>query len=818
MPTLSELGITHEDRALLLRALNDGAVNLLTGAGTSYGAMGGDGMELKGATDLARELNAKFSLPNVEPDCANLQLVYGDIASIAASRPMLATFLLRRFTKCQISWQSLLFKFPWKTIWTLNIDDLLQRAIPGGFSRTPRTYSWNDSLHVRALDRHELQIVHLHGQAASINQEPNGIIFSLQEYASRPEISPGWHSEFRSEFVKKPFIICGSRLRDEFDLATVLAFGNHSRERGGCPSLIVLREFSPGEKDRFKRQGLIPIESTGEDFFSSLFREFEAWANAHHQRFGTSHDAESEIHTKFRKLELSQSHSGKLIDFYSAAEAQWQHIIADLDARLPALGTHLGWLSDKSGDVRISLITGGPVAGKTSYALRLAHELAVAGYEVFDFRGEEQFSKSLVLDYLVASSPAVLIFDDCADFSGSISSLLTEAAKRGTRLRAIATADKKRHRGVLRDLSLSQLRTIELEPLRKDAFFLIFDKRRQKGRLGRCTGQDVESCWTDFKEHFNMRFLEWLESLEAALPFQQAIERILDDGTHQNAHSRRLVLASAATHRFGFSLPFDAADTIRGTQGLEELVQREGNLADIAYLDEKGLRLRSRSFSMNIWRRTSMQEKYDISLFLAQYLAPLLVPQAIARRTYPFRILRELMNWQVVRDDLSENANKWYEALLPQLGWNSRYWDQRALLELRNGHQDTAYSYAKVAVSKQPSNAFPHNTLGKVCLTIATHRRDQAGYDRFWEGVRSLEDSRRLAVEGGTEWEHPYVTFFAYSLRAYQLYPESAERISDEWARWMRVAKESRLFDFDEEGQAKLKDYQTKWLKLAVAR
>ncbi len=507
MLQLKDYGITADDRNLLLRAFEDGAVSLLTGAGASYGAIGGDGEELRGAADLARELNTKFSLPNSEPDCANLQLVYGDITSIGTNQPKLVEFLVDRFTNCRVTWQSILFKFPWKHIWTLNIDDLLRRAIPPAFGRTVKTYSWNDKLRIRALDGDDLQIIHLHGQANRIEPSLSGIIFSLQEYASRHEISPGWHAEFRSEFVKKPFVICGTRLRDEFDLATVLAVGNRSRERGGCPSFIVLRDFAPGEEDRFKRQGLVPIRSSGQDFFSSLLLEYEAWADAIDLRRVTSHQSEIEIRSKFRRLDIAVSQTKKAIDYYSAAEAQWHHIIADLDAKLPDLPGHLAWLSEESTDQRVSLVFGGPVAGKTTFALRLARELVAIGYEVWDFRGEEYFDEKLVVDYLAVTRPTVLIFDDCADVSGALASMILEANKKRISLRIIATAYKKRRRGVLKDLSLAKLRIVELEPLRRNTFDAVFSKRSQKGRLGRLTGHSSAEAWNEFKG--NVPFSRW---------------------------------------------------------------------------------------------------------------------------------------------------------------------------------------------------------------------------------------------------------------------------------------------------------------------
>ena len=112
------------------------------------------------------------------------------------------------------------------------------------------------------------------------------------------------------------------------------------------------------------------------------------------------------------------------------------------------------------------------------------------------------------------------------------------------------------------------------------------------------------------------------------------------------------------------------------------------------------------------------------------------------------------------------------------------------LVVLRNAfiQPGIAYSYAREALSKQPRDAFPHTTLGTVCLNISVRRGGSVGLERYWEGTRALEASRKLAVERANEWEHPYVTFFTYTIRAYPLFPEATEQLSSEWSRWMREA------------------------------
>lgn len=58
-------------------------------------------------------------------------------------------------------------------------------------------------------------------------------------------------------------------------------------------------------------------------------------------------------------------------------------------------------------------------------------------------------------------------------------------------------------------------------------------------------------------------------------------------------------------------------------------------------------------------------------------------------------MLREVLDQEQVSLSIGTKALAFYEVHEPLLGWSSRYWDQRALLESRiEGHFAKAYSYS----------------------------------------------------------------------------------------------------------------------------
>lgn len=826
MPQLVErFGLEDAVAKTVIEGVAGRAYSLLLGAGASYNVQGGDMGVLKGAVDLAEEINKLLGLGLEPPDSENLAIVYGD-ATQTSHTTRLMRFLEQRFTNCKPTWQPVLYEFNWKRIWSLNIDDVIERARPRTASSRLVVFNWTDDFKPRDRGEGELQLVHLHGMASRISSESQDLIFSLKEYAARSEALPGWHAEFRSEFSQKPFIVCGARLQEEYDLISVLEFGNRSSERGGAPSIAVLKSFASGQEARLRRFGLIPIAASGEDFFSALAADVREHLRASRLMDPAVVAGRNELRAAFRELQSYANGTAtirrKVLDYYASAEAKWGHICDDLDARLSIAESIVDWVVEPDQELaKVALITGGPISGKSSTLLRAAHDLLSRGQEVWLFRGEQLFAESAVIDYLKVKRSAVLILDDCADFSASIRNLISAAHAQSARVRIIAATENARRRALKGDTAGALVREFSQEPLAKADFFRIFQKRSSKARLGSATGMSKEECWRSFKETYGLKLLEWLEGLENATDYREAIRAILLESSGRNEVARRLLAATACVQRFGHSLPFFIASNLAGGQALESIVDEGGALSDIAYLDSTGIRVRNSAFAIFAWNCFSIQEKFDWSLNIARRVAPLVVPLSVTNRTIPYLIVRNLMDWENVYRDVGSMSERWYAGLESLYSWNARFWEQRALLGSEEGRDLMAYSYAKKAIAIHGRDPFPHTTLGKVCLKLAVKQDNQVAVDRFWEGVAALERSRQIAAADGLEWEHPYVTYFSYALKAARLpsFGQEWRRLASTWEDWMRAAESSGAFlNNSRVGVTGLEEFQRQWLLLSVNR
>jgi len=160
----------------------------------------------------------------------------------------------------------------------------------------------------------------------------------------------------------------------------------------------------------------------------------------------------------------------------------------------------------------------------------------------------------------------------------------------------------------------------------------------------------------------------------------------------------------------------------------------------------------------------------EVAQNLCLALADQMGPKTIRRKTLAHRIVASLMDLEVVRLlNRSSEVDDWYERMERAYSWSARFWEQRSL-GLENA-PDRAYSYAKRAVSLH-ADAFTYNTLGTVLMRRAVGEEDQLGPAQrksYWrEALEALVESRD---RGHDRFQHPFTTFFTYTLRLLNVEP-----------------------------------------------
>lgn len=795
----------------VLRGVADGRYRLLLGAGGSQGAHSADGRELPLAAGMRDELLAL--LPDGPPAHEPPSLDRAYRVALRTAREDVGAYLRKRFSNCTPTWHSAIVRLPWRRIWTLNLDDVVERA----FAQTGRgcdPFAWSD-LHRETRDSDgKIQVIHLHGRAIDSDEFANDprVVLSLNEYATTLRDRRTWHGVFVDELRESPFIVLGARLVDEFDLADWLQAGSRAEEMTGLPSLVVTRDPDEFAVAELEGLGLKVLRASAEDFITALdagVRELNANR--------TSDEQVTDPRFLRQFIPLDDWHPRPTVtvpDYLQGAEPDWP-LVRDRDAVAPF--SSITTLAERVGSIDAKgyvVVTGEPGSGKTTSLYAAARELIRRGFEPWWFRGDEGLTVDAARGALAKRPRAVLIFDDAADFAHEIQILLDSDLPQAR----VVVAERSYRLKNLNERLLPSLRAgVPIETGRlddNDARALIVVLRNH-GRLGRITRMPESEQVAYFVRDHRRHLWSALAELEV-----RGGARWVDrwSGVHREIRGTTpgnvLAIASLCEY-LGYRVRLSIA--ARATSAsLDEIdTALAGPLHSLLVLGDSGLRTPHRLVSESVVLGSlSRDERYALLLALAKALAQHVDVASIVGNTRNYRLARRVMNHDVIIELLGlEVADSWYEDIRVEYDWNGRYWDQRALLAVDRKDFPPARSYAEKSVEID-AHPFALNTLGTVLMHVAENQRDA---DELLAAVRYLERSRDDARrrEFFTD-QHPAVTFFSGMLRFAERYgiQEVPPSLRTAWAQWYQRAQNDPYFAF---GYADdLTRWQERWLKLAT--
>lgn len=767
--TLAELGLTDSQRERVLLGIHEGKYNLLLGAGASYGCVGGEDYVLKDAATVSQDICKAFTLKLNPDESKKLPISYETAKRHEAAR--LSAWINTRFTGCRSTWQKSLFRFPWERIWTFNIDDVLPHAFKQNtenFRTSIKEFDWKELVTPLDVTIGAQQIVYLHGRAADLGTAKDGLIFSIADYAAATKSQQQWHATFQTHYLEDPFIVCGASLTEEVDIAEAIRSKNQSNETTGFPSLIVSYSLDEGQLDRMIGYNLLPIVCPLDEFFEILQEEYREYRKAKGVAASQLPNGYFErFVAQFRRLEIADRSAAAIrgTDFYGGDEPIWMDILSQRDARLTTTTLASKYLHNSSRQFAL-LIHGHPVSGKTTTLLRIAHDASKAGFNPFWFRHEDGINAKVAAAYLAIDESAVLLIDDAADHTEAIGQILTICAQDKKPARIFMTARSHRKRGFLLDIPDKFRREIYQGTLRYDDLKSLVGKRRQASRLGKLVGRKDSAIVHELIRVCKSELLGSVSHIEFSEPLRQRVRKIMLPAL-STPSDKELVSRIACVHRFGFPLPIRAALLSSGLSFSDFKYILDGQLSAEGPMvrDEKGVRLRHRILSQYAWTDCfDVDDRYTAMSGVVKALAPLVNPAVIRAKQIEHLIIRKVLDQEEVSQSIGPRALEFYEAHEDLLGWSSRYWDQRALLESKiEGHFSKAYSYSQKAISLE-KHSFAYTSFGSICMTHALRifDHDQINSMKYFrEGEEALTTAWELAEKKGVLHEHPFVKFFA---------------------------------------------------------
>ena len=819
---LKRLGLDEEIAAALVKGVATSQYSLVTGAGFSVGAKGGT-EDVPSAKRCAEILNEKFDLDLTISSAADLSIAYEDALDTRLGPDAVHSLFERLFTDCAPVWQAIVNQFDWRRVWTLNIDDLPE-SIWSSATRAVQHFDFSDRYKPLNSSSDELQIVYLHGRAATKRKKGGRYIFSITEYVDATKDAPPWHQAFFTEFSDRPLILCGASAVGEFDLARTFRSGSQSMETKGFPSIAVVKGMDGASAKRFKNKlNLVPINTDGMTFFTALQSDVETYKRQNPQSI-SSRVSSAQARAFGNQFRVMGSETGQMVrrrhDFHLGDEPEWADIVANTDAVLTFSEQASEFIRTKidAGEVPVVCIVGDPGCGKSATLLRILQICTTYGGNAYLFRGEEGLAVDSAVACLSPSATSVLAFDMGADFAADIAALLRKIREQ-KRPAAIVVADRlRRKKGLVNDIRSDAFLLLDHSSVSSGDAMRIYEKRGALHRLGSYVSKPPG----EFRKLVVQKHGGNLFSALAEVEGGKGYYRRLDDhadALNEDAHSMLLAHSLCLTHRWGYSLPLKCASVVSKLE-LADLVSHckdDGRLSDIFAVDSKGIRFRHRILADHYFQAFGDHEiLYASAKAIVEQLAPLVNVEAIRAKSYPYLICRVLMERRSVTSAVGSlaRAQDFYRDLEPAFGANSRFWEQRSLLESEAGHHSEAYSYAHEAVNRE-RHAFPLTTLGRVCMAQALELADSseaAAFEKFMEGNAALLEARAVGAGRLETLGHSFTCFFDYATR---LYPKvskvggAASSMKALWESWVADATATKVY-LD---SSVLEEYRAKWMK-----
>lgn len=756
--------------------IHAGRYSLLLGAGFSAASKNGKGVKLPIGTQLADEIAKEFKLP------ASYRLT--QLAGAAKPKEKLSEFLVNRFTGCVASDNtSLISCFVWSSIYTFNIDDVLNYCYSKNSKfQTPNFLTFRDTYQTPE-DPDELSIIHLHG---SVKKREHGFVFSAQDYGDTSSGGYTWFPVLSDELISKPFIIIGCTL-DEPDLETYLASrkGLTPETRQIAPSLFVTKVVDEVVHSLCERFGLIPIEAESDTFLDYLDEIVADRKGPIDLLFGednlrqrlTSVLGDKSTRVFFRQWTYIQENTLPTplepLHLLSGTEPTWLSIASNEDVIRTTERLLIKEAQDWHANINstlpeIRVIHSAAGEGKSTALLRVGLELARLNYIVFYFSANERLVDEDAVNVLceIPGTP-ILIVDNLADHAHQIAQLFDGLKSKGKRCILLGAVRRSRLDHFESICADSLIKRIELKPLTIDESTTLAGELRRLGRLGTNAGM------SDPELGHRMAAKQLISAIvEAGGAIGQFDGVIRTEYERLNADAKKIYCCVALAHSVGEPIKVAVVTRATGisTNNFFKLLHDELR-GIVLYSSMEYLVSRHRVVSEHVVQKLKEEERFTQLEGLVRALSPYVNRKTIMRGSPEAALAARLLNYDsFIRSMLPSAAKEFYENVQPENAWNSRYWEQRALMCIDSDiEQSKTWAEHSVGIEEHPHTL---TTYAKVLFHAAVHATSYSDIEKnIFEALtvvhRALDASnsrRRLEI-------HPFdvaVRGVANSIRSYK--------------------------------------------------
>lgn len=417
-------------------ALLNGRLVLLLGAGASIGCKN----NLKQNPPLGGEL-AKILAEEIGEEYEDEEL--SEVYSAAKEKLGDQVFrILEKYYKyCTPSEAyKTLVRYPFFRIYTLNIDDGIEKAAHQHSNLNINIKNRNDNITEIDQFYQTLDIIKLNGD---VNITKNGFIFSSQEYAEGSADEPLWYAELAKDYYKYTFMFIGTKLKEPLFFHQVEKFKKKNKNNESTSYLLV-PSLTRIQKQSLAASNIEHLEGTLDDFTNWLETEFPSPPSSQDIVSNTRPELnlnknEQDKHIKLfsgvtpvNRASLSlmkiMDSKSQIRNFYKGFKPTWFDILDGVPATLTSQKRFYKEKleGDKASPLELHLLFGAAGCGKTTALKQLALTLSERSVRNIYFIEEykENFLDLIAeLDYR-NSEPYYVFIERIGDIAPEVSDVI----------------------------------------------------------------------------------------------------------------------------------------------------------------------------------------------------------------------------------------------------------------------------------------------------------------------------------------------------------------------------------------------------------
>lgn len=700
---------------------------LFLGSGFSLGAKTQNGKDFPNGNQLKIEIIKNLLKVNEGSSEYNDLIKYNlsdicDYCENEKSKAHLTDFLVNIFQNAKpASFHELVCEYPWKKIYTTNIDDIIETVFNNG-KKGLLVQNFKRRSTLKLDDKTEY--IKLHG---CVNNPSENLTFSTKSYLDSMVLTKDYRFNSLSlDMLSEPIIFVGHDY-SEINIDYYLKLYENSGYQSSRGKLFFINPYpSIIFKSKIKSLGAVLIQWDAERFFNYVNKTYSQTDNSETikhlrtlKRFGF--ERLNEIRKSIVPISKYES------NLYFGYEPNWKDIYDEWDFQDSDIKSELERFKEivlKTGESGIFAVYGKGLAGKSTFLLRLGAELESDGYEVWQYTGK-YFNYFELYKWIKQNSGSkyfALLYDNASQNYKDISRLINLIPS-DQKLIVITTSRVPMHIRMRYSIVDNKHLEYYIEPRISEKYATtIEEKLSQKGYLG------VLKKYGDKDERIDKivsknDVLDILFEITYGKGFKERLNKGLRSIITKDSDSHDFLLLLAIFEKLDIPyIPKELVSFIYGNNSSKMLTEIEDY---IKYSQTGDIKLRTGFFLISIIQSASKEKILSVLKSILRSISPQLDNnprnlwnqiEASCIKEKTLRIKLKLKTQQIkemlyeLKDDLSGSYNYWL-----QLGIS----EQIAL------DFDKALNHFRQAEVINPGSYMVQNAIGRNYLRQANNMKEK---------------------------------------------------------------------------------------------